>query len=203
MARTARFDRQVALHRAVELFWSRGYYASSMKHIEEALDMRPGSLYATFGSKSGLFSEALDAYAARGRDEFAQVLDGAPSVIEGLKGYLQALAGRCMGTAHAPTQACLLVKTLLEVNTEDAALRAKVEALLALIEARLHAALTRAKAAGELRADVDCQRLARLLQAQIMGLRAFATREVPDAQIAALAEDMASMLDGFRAVPGA
>ena len=87
MARTARFDRQVALHRAVELFWSRGYYASSMKHIEEALDMRPGSLYATFGSKSGLFSEALDAYAARGRDEFAQIVDRAPSVIEGLQGF--------------------------------------------------------------------------------------------------------------------
>lgn len=202
MARTARFDRQVALHRAVELFWSRGYYASSMKHIEEALDMRPGSLYATFGSKSGLFSEALDAYAARGRDEFAQIVDRAPSVIEGLQGYLQTLAYRCMSTAHAPVQACLLVKTLLEVNAEDAVLLAKAEALLAQIEARLHAALTRAKAAGELRADVDCRRLARLLQAQIMGLRAFATRDVPDAQIAALADDMANLLDSFRSPAG-
>lgn len=202
MARTARFDRQVALQRAVELFWSRGYYACSMKHIEEALDMRPGSLYATFGSKSGLFSEALDVYAARGRDEFAQIVDRAPSVIEGLQGYLQTLAYRCMSTAHAPVQACLLVKTLLEVNAEDAVLLAKAEALLAQIEARLHAALMRAKAAGELRADVDCQRLARLLQAQIMGLRAFATRDVPDAQIAALADDMANLLDSFRSPAG-
>tara|TARA_R110000868_G_scaffold29057_3_gene108175 strand:+ start:11856 stop:12467 length:612 start_codon:yes stop_codon:yes gene_type:complete len=202
MARTARFDRPVALQRAVELFWSRGYYASSMKHIEEALDMRPGSLYATFGSKSGLFSEALDAYAARSGEDFRQILDSAPSVIEGLQRYLHALAGCCMGAAQAPAQACMLIKTLLEVNAEDAALLAKVDAMLAMIEARLCEALTQAKAAGELRAEVDCARLARLLQAQIMGLRAFATRDVPDEQIAALADDMASLLDGFRVQPG-
>ncbi|WP_341303711.1 TetR family transcriptional regulator [Pseudomonas sp. TMP25] len=202
MARTARFDRPVALQRAVELFWSRGYYASSMKHIEEALDMRPGSLYATFGSKSGLFSEALDAYAVRSGEDFHQILDSAPSVIEGLQRYLRALAGCCMSASQAPAQACMLIKTLLEVNAEDAALLAKVDAMLAMIEARLCEALEQSKAAGELRAEVDCARLARLLQAQIMGLRAFATRDVPDEQIAALAEDMASLLDDFRVQPG-
>ncbi|MGU0800458.1 helix-turn-helix domain-containing protein, partial [Pseudomonas aeruginosa] len=51
MPRPARHDRQQALDRAVDLFWERGYHATSMKHIEQALDMRPGSLYATFGSK--------------------------------------------------------------------------------------------------------------------------------------------------------
>lgn len=201
MARTARFDRQIALQRAVELFWSRGYYASSMKHIEEALDMRPGSLYATFGSKSGLFSEALDAYAARSGDEFHQIVDRAPTVLEGVKNYLYALARCCSGSAPAPAQACMLIKTLLEVNAEDAALLGKVDAMLATIEVRLCDTLERAKAAGELRADVDCPRLARLLQAQIMGLRAFATRAVPDAHIVALADDMASMLDSFRVQP--
>lgn len=84
MPRTARFDRQIALDKAVELFWSRGYYASSMKHIEKALDMRPGSLYATFGSKSGLFTEALQAYACRGGDNFRQIIEASPGVAGGL-----------------------------------------------------------------------------------------------------------------------
>jgi TetR/AcrR family transcriptional regulator, transcriptional repressor for nem operon len=96
----------------------------------------------------------------------------------------------------------MLIKTLLEVNAEDAALLAKVDAMLAAIEVRLREALQQAQANGELRADVDCARLARLLQAQIMGLRAFATRDVPDAQIAALADDMASLLDSFSAATG-
>ncbi|MGB0134048.1 TetR/AcrR family transcriptional regulator [Dokdonella sp.] len=196
MPRTARFDRQVALDRAVELFWSRGYHASSMKNIEGALDMRPGSLYATFGSKSGLFAEALDAYASRAGDDFRQIVERSPDVVEGLKRYLRSFARPC-GT-DAPAQACMLVKTLLEVNAEDAALKSQVEAMLATIEHGLCEALEQARAAGELRADVDCPRLARLLQTQIIGLRAFAERNVPGAQIEALAEDMADMLDAYR-----
>lgn len=199
MARPARFDRQAALDSAVELFWSRGYYASSMKDIEKALDMRPGSLYATFGSKSGLFAEALAAYAARSGDDFRQVLEGAPGIVDGLQGYLRSLAQRCGNAAPAPARACMLIKTLLEVNAEDAVLLAQVEAMLAAIERSLAVALNSAKAAGELRAEVDCSRLARLLQAQIMGLRSFAERGVPDAQIVELADDMVSMLDGYRA----
>jgi AcrR family transcriptional regulator len=196
MPRPARFDRQAALDSAVELFWSKGYYASSMKDIEKALDMRPGSLYATFGNKSGLFAEALAAYAARSADDFRQVLEGSPGIVDGLQGYLRSLAQTCSGTA--PARACMLIKTLLEVNAEDAALLVHVEAMLAAFELRLAEALKSARGAGELRAEVDCPRLARLLQAQIMGLRSFAERGVPCTQVAELAEDMASMLDAYR-----
>ncbi|MGQ7846422.1 TetR/AcrR family transcriptional regulator [Granulosicoccus sp. 3-233] len=197
MARTARFDRQVALDNAVELFWTRGYYASSMKQIEGALDMRPGSLYATFGNKSGLFAEALQAYAARSGGDLQQMMGGSQSPIEGLKGYLRSFARPCHKGAGVPSKACMLVKTLLELNDEDADLRTQVEALLATVEQGLCRILEKGKDAGELRADVDCARLARLLQTQIIGLRAFAARNVPDEQIEALADDMISLLDTY------
>ncbi len=198
MPRTVRFDRQIALDRAVELFWSRGYYASSMKDIEKALDMRPGSLYATFGSKSGLFAEVLEAYASRDGNSFRQIVEESPSFVDGLKRYLRSFAGPCSGDAQAPAQACMLIKTLLEVNAEDTALLTQVEAMLATIELRLCEALEKAKTQRELRADVECPRLARLLQAQIIGLRAFAERNVPRTQIKALADDIASMIEAYR-----
>lgn len=198
MPRAPRFDRQVSLDKAVELFWSRGYHASSMKHIEQALDMRPGSLYATFGNKSGLFAEALDTYAGRMGNELRQIMERSNGIVDGLKNYLLSFAQPCQQDRPAPTQACMLVKTLLEVNQEDEALQAKVNAMLAAIEAGLSATLEQAKAAGELRPDVDCPRLARLLQAQIMGLRTFAERKLPQPQIEALADDMAGLLDAYR-----
>ena len=199
MARTARFDRQVALDRAVELFWSRGYYASSMKQIEGALDMRPGSLYATFGNKSGLFAEALRTYAQRSGHDFQQSICASQSPVEGLESYLRSFGQPCGDEAGAPAKACMLVKTLLELNAEDAELRAQVEAMLENVERGLCDILDRGKQAGELRADVDCARLARLLQTQIIGLRAFAERNVPHEQVEALAEDIVSLLDTSRA----
>ena len=199
MSRTARFDRQVALDRAIELFWSRGYYASSLKHIEAALDMRPGSLYATFGSKSGLFTEALEAYAARTSDDFHQMIEEAPTSREGLKRYIRSFAKPCSGYAQSPAKACMLIKTLLELNAEDAALRTQVEAMLSVIEQGLCKVIESAKAMNELRSDVDCPRLARLIQTQIIGLRAFAERNVPHVQIETLADDMANMFDSYQA----
>ena len=71
MARHARYDRKTALEKAVGLFWEKGYHGSSMKQIEQALDIRQGSLYAPFGSKDGLFSEALAASADKGGRELA------------------------------------------------------------------------------------------------------------------------------------
>ncbi|MBU0601337.1 MAG: hypothetical protein KKD25_02925 [Gammaproteobacteria bacterium] len=118
--------------------------------------------------------------------------------MDGLKRYLRSFARPGSEDAPAPAQACMPIKTLLEVNAEDAALLERVDALLARIEEGLCEALECAKAAGELRADVDCPRLARLIQAQVMGLRAFAERNVRPCQIEALADDMADMLDVYR-----
>lgn len=199
MPRTAKYDRQTAVERAVTLFWERGYFASSMKHIEQALDMRPGSLYATFGSKSGLFGEALDQYAHSMGENLKQHLAESSSILDGLKRYLMSLATACTAVPSPPAKACMIVKTLLEVNQQEPALQDKVNVMLAAIEADLTQALERAKQQGELRPDTDPARLARLLQAQIFGLKSFAQRRVTDPQMMALAEDMANLLDHYSA----
>ena len=67
MARPAIHDRDEALARALRLFWAQGFHATSLKDIEKALDMRPGSIYAAFGSKEGLYRAALARYAADAR----------------------------------------------------------------------------------------------------------------------------------------
>lgn len=67
--------------------------------------------------------------------------------------------------------------------------------IFALIEDKFAAALEDACRRGETREDLDCQRMARLIQAPIMGLRSFAQREVLPEQIAMLAEHMVSFLD--------
>ena len=67
MPRKAAFDRHAALERAMTLFWTRGYAGTSLKDVEAALDMRPGSIYAAFGSKENLFRSALTLYGERSR----------------------------------------------------------------------------------------------------------------------------------------
>jgi AcrR family transcriptional regulator len=58
------FDRDVALRKAVEVFWERGYEGTSIKDLTEAMNIAPPSIYACFGSKEGLFREAMELYTA-------------------------------------------------------------------------------------------------------------------------------------------
>lgn len=202
MARIARYDRQSALDKAVVLFWQKGYHNASIKQIEHALDMRPGSIYAAFGSKDGLFLEALACYARESGDHLSRHLAKYPSIIEGLQDYLRDIALACKPGGPMPSRACMVIKTLLETSNTHLPINQEVNRVLDAIEHRLGEVLEQAKNNHELKPEVDCQRLARLLQAQIIGLRSFAQRDTCAPNVVELGEDMAGILDHYRLWPG-
>ncbi|MGW1518450.1 TetR/AcrR family transcriptional regulator [Streptomyces sp. NPDC002287] len=62
MGRGQLWDQDEVLASAMRLFRERGYTGASVRDIEEATGVHPGSLYRTFRSKDGLFHAAFDAY---------------------------------------------------------------------------------------------------------------------------------------------
>ena len=66
MSKSAKFNREDIIQKAANLYWEKGFHATSMRNLQEVIDMRPGSIYASFGSKEGLFKEALQHYASHG-----------------------------------------------------------------------------------------------------------------------------------------
>lgn len=61
------FDREKAVETAMILFRRHGYEGVSLAMLTDAIGIAPPSLYAAFGSKAGLYAEALDLYAGRAR----------------------------------------------------------------------------------------------------------------------------------------
>jgi len=196
MSRTTLYNRQEALDRAIKLFWHKGFHATSLKDIEQVLDMRPGSIYAAFGNKDGLFQEALDHYAKASITELERILAHHQSPLSGLAAFIRQLGG--IRDKDLPSRACMLVKSLLELGAREQAALQKVEKLLAGMESRFAECFVEAQRLGELDAELDPLRLARRLQAEVMGLRAFAQRDVDSAAVHALAEDMASSIEKLR-----
>ncbi|MFI5842483.1 TetR/AcrR family transcriptional regulator [Catenuloplanes sp. NPDC051500] len=62
MARVREFDTEAAVAQAMNLFWTRGFEATSVRDLTEHLGIGQGSLYAAFGSKEGLYRAALAHY---------------------------------------------------------------------------------------------------------------------------------------------
>ena len=193
MARTPTYDREAVLHKALDLFWTKGYHVTSLKDLEKALDMRPGSIYSAFGSKEKLCVEALELYAERGQEKFENTVSEADSLIAGLANHVRGFGS--IGDREVPARACMLVKTVLETPDDDPVLRKKAEELMRGVEDSFAGVFRHAKTAGELPLDADPNRLARWLQTQIFGLRVYAQRNVSGSKIRMLAEDIAHSIE--------
>ncbi|MBJ7313646.1 TetR/AcrR family transcriptional regulator [Rugamonas sp. CCM 8940] len=62
--RPREFDRELALEKARDAFWERGYEGVAMSDLVAALGIASARIYAAFGSKEQLFREAVELYAA-------------------------------------------------------------------------------------------------------------------------------------------
>jgi len=114
MAR-AQFDRSEVIDRSIKLFWQNGYSASSMQQVVKTTGLKPGSIYLAFGNKEGLFREALEEYARKGKAEIRRVLDEAPSIGVGIRTLLEEMVQDSKRSNYC---SCFLIKTQLELAAE-------------------------------------------------------------------------------------
>lgn len=62
MSRSLQFDREDVLGKALNLFWSDGYEASSISKLLNVMGLNRGSLYASFKDKNSLFKAVIKHY---------------------------------------------------------------------------------------------------------------------------------------------
>jgi AcrR family transcriptional regulator len=101
------FDRDAALAAAMQVFWRRGYDGASMAELTGEMGINAPSLYAAFGSKEGLFQEALRLYLEVEDCEGRNQLFGAPTARDGLHAMLRHSA-RSLTRANLP-HGCMLI----------------------------------------------------------------------------------------------
>ncbi len=169
MGRQQRYDRTETVEKAMNLFWRGGYSGTSMRDLEEGLDMRPGSIYANFGNKEQLYKESMDLYADKSFTAFQSHIEKADSFMEGLELFIKQL----LFTYETPCS-CMLAKTLADINPDSAALREKASQMIGDFEDTLVSELEKAKASEEINRNCDVRSLARYIQVQIIGLRSYA-----------------------------
>ena len=169
MPRPREFDIDVALDRAMDLFWRKGYEATSLDELCDATGLSRSSLYAAFGSKRDLLLQSVDRYVERRAPDLARVLTQPIPVRQAFA----ALAAQFIDqiVAGSGRRGCFLGNCAAELPRSDRAALARVRQGLEQTQKTFHAALMRAAARGELAADEDLDALARFLTAGFQGLR--------------------------------
>ncbi|GLS90502.1 TetR family transcriptional regulator [Psychromonas marina] len=171
MAKAGKQNRQDVVEKATNLYWEKGFHGTSMRNLQDVIDMRPGSIYAAFGSKEGLFKEALQYYTQQGFAQLTALKSTTGSPLKGLKAFVEMAVIDSQDSA--PSGMCMLAKTISELTEENAELLAEAKSLLHKIELSFAATFIEAQAFGEVDKEKDAKQLARSLQIQIMGLRTY------------------------------
>lgn len=194
MARTKEFDPDAALQAALELFWQRGYEATSMAELVEHLGIGRASLYATFGSKHELYLKALERYERSGLTRIVQELSQPGAALPAVRAVVRRYAAEA-ADERLRLNGCLITNTAAELAPHDPAAARRVERNWDHLETLLHSALARAQSQGELPAGRDPLALARTLLVLMQGLRVVGKASADPARVREAAEQALALLD--------
>ncbi|MGW4596407.1 TetR/AcrR family transcriptional regulator [Streptomyces argyrophyllae] len=194
MARPKEFDPDAALQSALELFWRRGYEATSMADLVGHLGIGKASLYATFGSKHELYLRALDRYGQTQDPVLTRELSRPGPVLPAVRGLVRRFAAEAAAEATRE-QGCLVTNTAVELAPHDREAARRVERSWDTVETLLHSALVRAQERGELAGDRDPLTLARMLLVLLQGLRVVGKASTDPARVRDAAEQALALLD--------
>ena len=168
MVRPREFDKEVVLDKAVEVFWAKGYEATSVQDLVDAMGIQRGSIYATFGGKHQLFLSALDRYGDMVVKKLLEILESQASAIESIELFFAQLVEHLL--TAGPLRSCLVTNSAIERGLSDEDTKEKVLLILIMIEKEFYQTLLRAQNNGEIAKDRNLISVAEYLTSSMQGL---------------------------------
>jgi len=168
MARHKEFDRDEALHKAMEVFWSRGYEAASIQELVNQMGINRQSLYDTFGDKHALYLQALDRYRQMDFYKLSELLERAGPVKKNLRQLFEGVVEGAL--CGGERRGCFMGNAMSELAGRCKATAARACSNMAAMEDGFYRALLRGKKDGELKGVRDPRAVARFLYSSVQGL---------------------------------
>jgi TetR/AcrR family transcriptional repressor of nem operon len=169
MPRVKLFDREEVLARAMELFWKKGFYSTSIQDLVDHLGVNRASLYDTFGGKDELFEQAFRLYQESNRRNMVNFLNSQKSV---KKGLLNLFRNSILQSAGDPDlKGCFVVNTTTEMVPADQKMKELLTSNRIEFEKIFHDYLQKGVSSGEISKEKDLKAIASLVFTLYNGLK--------------------------------
>jgi len=168
MSRPKEYDCEEVLAKITELFWEKGFEATSINEIVTRTGLNKHSLYNEFGDKENLFLLCIDEYVNKSIKELGDILTSEPLGLSNIEAFFDnrvayATSGTCKG--------CLLINSVTEKETLSERINQKVISLLSnLNKVSFYNCLKAAQENNEISRDKNCEVLASYLTCFLFGL---------------------------------
>ena len=179
MARTKAYDENTVLAKARDLFWQRGYTATSIGDLERSLGVSRSSLYAAFGGKRALYDRTLTTYQDENLDRLRTLLEQATDLRQALTELFTTAALAQDTDCRSGARGCYVVNATTELaNACPEALNFVADNRERFV-ALLHDALARAQVRGKLAVQGSVAEWANYLFVCYNGLQVVVQTDIP------------------------
>ncbi|XUM22953.1 TetR/AcrR family transcriptional regulator [Bradyrhizobium oligotrophicum S58] len=179
------YEPDVALGKALDLFRSTGFAATSLDDLSAATGMNRPSLYGAFGDKRELYIKSYQRYRDNARALMGDVFSNDWPVRRQLEQIFATALDIYLSGDEGP-RGCFTVMTAGSEAVADPDIRAMVQNALTELDKAFAHCFRRAKEKGELPADADPAVLARLASATIHSIAVRARARVPRQELEAI-----------------
>lgn len=169
MARPKAFDLDKAQEQAMQLFWRKGYAATSIEDLVETLHLSRSSIYDTFVDKRSLFLMVLRKYSQQVLDRVAKVLDQSEQpglAVQAIFDDLIAKASTSRGL-----QGCFMANSVAELTPYDQEVTDIAADYNRNMQQLFAQAFARAEAEGQMKLSHAPEALAMYVFNNIQGMR--------------------------------
>jgi AcrR family transcriptional regulator len=181
----------LALERARDLFWARGYEGASMADLVAALGIASARIYAAFGSKEALFREAVAHYEAREGSFADRALSGA----KGIRTALEDMFRAAVDVYTKKRRGCMVVSAATNCTQEHAAIGAWLSEHRKARTQSIIDRLRSAKRSGEIPEHVDEAALGDVCATMLHGLSVQARDGVGSERLNAMVDAFLAAFD--------
>ena len=181
MPRQREFDPNEALQTAIELFWEKGYYDSSVDEVVKRSGVAKYGIYGTFGTKRELFIKALNQYAGDRRNDIQSPIRKPDASLPEIRAFFKQAPG--MLTQENARRGCLICNTGVELGNRDVEINAFVNDFFNDIAGVMQSCLERAINKGQIKAPEDITALATYLATEFRAVLMLAASGVSRRQI--------------------
>ncbi len=187
------FNETEVLEKAMRLFWEQGYHATSIRDLVGHLGINRASLYATFGGKKQLFSQALALYCSQNRHATQAFLADQVSVKDGIR----TLFRNAVDTATLDTcrRGCFVVNATTELMPQDDVIKKVLQEHKAGYQNMFYKFLLKGEETGEIIANKDLKAISHLIYTLLSGINVVSKIETNDKDILASANTALMLLD--------
>ena len=168
VGRPKQFERNDALAAAMDVFWTKGYEATSVQDLVDAMGVNRGSIYDTFGDKHSLFIEAVEHYLGDHANSLTEKLNAGRTPLAGIQGFFNMVVDGLSCTDCC--RGCLITNAAVELAPHDEEVAKVVQRFLKAAEKAFQNHLELAIEEGEIPEDSDARSLARFLLMSLQGL---------------------------------